>query len=625
MTPCFRWWPAVAGLLVVATTAVAEPRYALGLYGPEDVKRGPDAPFPYVNPAAPQGGALVMRSGPFTKLNPYSLKGVPAPLVDLIFESGAKASAADDEPFTVYGHLWESMDLAADRLSMTCRIREHARFSDGQPVTAEDFVFSHQLMKDPEFHPMYRQYFAEIQAVTAVDARTVRFQFARRNQELPLIAGELPVLPKHVYGVPGRQFGRDFDTVAVGSGPYVIQAFEFGKYITVRRNPDWWARDLPRCRGTHNFDRITARVYLDDVAMKEAFKGGAFDVFMPNSSKDWALDFHGPFVQKNYILRREIQHRRPVGMQGFAFNLRRPLFQSLKTRYALAMVFDFPWSNANLFYNQYTRTRCYFENSPDLTDTAPPAGRLKDYLNDLRRRHGAEAVPKMALNDPLAAPGAGQSAADNLRQAESLLEAAGWRRGADGIRVKGGQRLAFDMLLASDQFLRIIEPYRQRLRELGAEMSVSVLQPAEYEKRERAYEYDMALAVYPHSRSPGNELLGYFSSAAAGLPGGQNLTGLRNPAVDEVLDRVVQARSRADLAFQIHALDRLLTSNVQLVPNWYVNFDRTLLWNKFGLPERLCTQTYFETTVRDFGWADPGRARRLEDARATGVPLPAAR
>jgi len=228
----------------------------------------------------------------------------------------------------------------------------------------------------------------------------------------------------------------------------------------------------------------------------------------------------------------------------------------------------------------------------------------------------------MAMNGPLCAPGDGQDAAENMRQAELLLESAGWLRGADGIRTRDGRRLTFEMLLASDQFQRIVEPYRQRLRELGAEMTISVLQPAEYEKRERAYEYDMLVMVYPHSRSPGNELLGYFGSAAAATPGGQNATGLRNPAVDELLNRIVQARSRADLAFQIHALDRLLTGSVQLVPNWHVSFDRTLLWNKFGLPERLCTQSYFETTVRDFGWADPVRAQRLEEARAAGTALP---
>ncbi len=618
---------AIALILLVAFLVpgrtLAASDYGLSLYGPAGLKLGPDEPWPYVNPSAPKGGHLAMRTQNFTTLNPVALKGIGAPLLDLVFESAMTASFADNEAFSQYGHLVESVEIAEDRLSLVYRIRPEARFSDGHPVTADDFVFSFEITKHPEFNPVYKQYFADIVKVEKIDGRTVRYHFARRNQELPLITGQMTILPKHVYGAAGKDFGRDFDTLAVGSGPYVVDRFEFGKYITVRRNPQWWARELPKSQGCHNFDTITSNVFLDDTSMKESFKGGAFDVMLVSVSKDWALDFHGPFIQKNYIQRREIQHDRPVGMQGFSFNLRRDIFKSHKTRYAIALVFDFPWANRNLFYSQYNRTRCFFENSPDLTHVAPPSGRMLDYLGELRDRHGAEAVPKMALSEPLHAPGQGQSPLLSMRQAEILLDAAGWKRGSDGVRVRSdGRRLEFSVLLLDQHWQRITEPYQARLRELGAALKTEVLQPAEYQQRVRAFDFDMIVGLYSHSRSIGNELLYFFSSEAADVEGSRNVNGLRNPAVDEIVGRIVEAETREELVFYGQALDRILTSSTIVVPHWHLTYDRTLVWNKFGQPERHCSQQFFETVVRDYWWFDAARARSLQEARQAGGDLP---
>lgn len=629
-TPSLLLAAVAAALIGTLPGAHAAPTHAIGLYGPQDIKLGPNDPFPYANPDAPKGGHLNMRSGNFTKLNPVSLKGLTAPLLDLIFENATVKSETDDEPATAYGHLVESIVLSDDHLSMVYKIRPEARFSDGQPVTAADFVFSFEIMQNPEYNPVAKQYFADIKSVTAVDAHTVKYEFARQNQELPLITGEMTILPKHVYGAPGKEFGKDFDTVAVGSGPYVIDKFEFGKFLTVRRNPEWWGRNLAKSKGCHNFDTITAKVYLEDVAMKEAFKGGEFDALWVSSSKDWALDFQGPYVQKNYIVRSEYKHSRPVSMQGFVFNLRRPQFQSLITRYAIAEVFDFAWSNTNLFYRQYTRTRCFFENSPDLTNVAPPTGKLKDYLQDLRDKYPRDkyeqtAVPKPAIEKPLQAPGEGLSAAESAKHAQELLESAGWMRGPDGMRKRNnGQRLAFELLLYDPMFQRVVEPFKQRLAEIGVDMTVNILQPAEYEKRERAFDYDMVLNVYSHSRSPGNELIGYFGSQVADTPGSQNLMGLKNPAVDAVLNQLVLAKTRAELAFQAQALDHILTSSALMVPNWHLNYDRTLVWNKFGQPRVYCSQRYFESIVRDLWWADPAAEQRLKEAMGKGEALPKA-
>lgn len=613
----------LAGFLtILASVPGAARNHGIGLYGPEDLKLAEEAPFPYVNPEAPKGGTLVVHSQNFTTLNPFGLKGIPAPLVSMIFESPTVKSNAGDEPFSTYGHLVESIDLAEDRRSLLYTIRREAAFSDGRPVRSEDFVFSFEIMQDPEYSPRFRQYFLDVERAEAVDDLHVRFHFKRVNQELPLILGELPILPRHIYGAEGKVFGKDFDAVAVGSGPYVIEAFEFGKFITVKRNPEWWGARLPKSRGMYNFDRITAKVYLDEVATKEAFKGGEFDIFYVTSSKDWALDFNGPFVKRNYIVRREIPHQRPMGMQGFGFNLRNRVFASLKTRYALAMVIDFDWMNDNLFYHQYERARCFFDNSADMTDTLPPQGEILERLQELRQRHGQTAVPKMALFKPLAAPGHGQSAELNLKQAEILLESVGWELQGDGIRARNGQRLEFEMLLYGKTWERIAEPYQQRLRQLGADMRITVLQPAEYQKRIRAFEYDMIVIGYGQSDSIGNEQLDYFGSAAADTEGSWNFTGLKNPAVDEVLGRLVTAASRQELVFQGKLLDRLLMANCIVVPHWNVNVDRTLYWNKFGRPAVHCSKLYPETVAMTQWWHDPAKAEALAKARSQGAPLP---
>ncbi|MCF7855293.1 MAG: extracellular solute-binding protein [Candidatus Pacebacteria bacterium] len=612
----FAWLP-VANI-------VAEPQYAIGLYGSEDVKLGPDEPWPYVNPNAPKGGHLNMRTRNFTTLNPHSLKGLAAPLLGLVFETPTTHSYAENEPFTEYGHLVESIDIADDRMSLVYKIRPEARFSDGEPVTADDFVFSVEIMDHPEYSPVYRQYFRDIEKATKIDDLTVRITFRQRNQELPLITGQMPILPEHVYGADGTDFGKDFDTIAVGSGPYVVEDHEFGKYITVKRDISWWGRKLPKSAGCYNFDTITAKVFLDDTSEKEAFKGGVFDVMLVTVSKDWALDFRGPFVKKNYIMRREIPHKRPVGMQGFAFNLRNPIFQSLKTRYALALVFNFPWMNKNLFYNQYTRTRCFFENSPDMTNVSPPEGRMLQYLTELREKYGEAAVPKMALFKPLTAPGQEKPAELTMKQASLLLDSVGWRRGPDGIRVRDGKRLSFELLLSDRHWQRIAEPYQKWLRQLGAEMTTDVAQPAEFQKRTRTFDFDMIVMVYTHSRSVGNEQLYYFGSKAADIEGSRNVNGLKNPAVDEVLEHLVSAETREELVFYGQVLDRILTASTIVVPHWHLTYDRTLVWNKFGEPETHCSQLMPETVVRNYWWFDPQQAQRLKDAMADGKPLPAA-
>ncbi|MFQ5717241.1 MAG: extracellular solute-binding protein, partial [Nitrospinales bacterium] len=582
----------------------------------------PGQPYDYANPDAPKGGSLVLASfGAFTKLNPASLKGIAAPGISgLIFQTAMDSSSDDEEPFSQYGNMVEKVELAEDRMSMVYHIYKNAKFSDGHPVTADDFVFSFELIKDPQYHPVYKEYFKDIEAVEKLDDRRVKYRFKIYNQELPLITGQMIIFPKHVYGQPGKSFGSSFDEIAVGSGPYVVDKFEFGKFITLKRNPEWWGKDIPVNRGRFNFDTVTWRVYLDPVTMREAFKGGEFDAQLVGSSRDWALDYNGPFVKKGYYIREEVPHKRVAGMQGYVMNLRNPIFQSRKVRAALAMAFDFEWSNKNLFYEQYTRNECFFDNNPEMKAKGLPRGKVKTLLLKLREKYGAS-VPKTVFAKPVGAPGQGLPLQKNLAMANRLLDSAGWKIGKDGFRAKDGKRLQFQLLLAVPTWQRISEPYKNNLRKIGADMEIKVMQVAEYEERLRNFDFGMIVSSYGQSRSPGNEQRYMWGGKAADTPGSRNYAGIKNPAIDELIDIIVQAKKRNELITAIQAMDRILTHQFYVVPHWYIAYDRALYWNKFSRPKINPSQATVLTNILEWWWWDKAKAKKLREARAKGRPM----
>lgn len=609
-------------ILLNALPVLAEPQHGLSLYGPEGLKYKADEPYEYANPKAPKGGHLVLSDfGAFTKLNPSSLKGVPASrIAELVFQTPMDSSSDDGEPFSQYGNLIEKVDLAKDHMSMVYHIYKSAKFSDGQPVTADDFVFSFEIIKDPQYHPAYKQYFRDIKKVEKIDRHTVKYHFSIFNQELPLITGQMPIFPKHVYGQKGKSFGSDFDNFAVGSGPYTVEKYEFGKYITYKLNPDWWGKDLPKNRGRYNFDRITLKIFLDPVAIREGFKGGEFDVKLINSSRDWALDYKGDFVKKGYYIRKGIPHKRVAGMQGYAMNTRKDLFKSRKVRAAIAMVFDFEWSNKNLFYGQYTRNENYFDNNPEMKAKGLPEGKVKEILQRLREKYKSH-VPKTALTKPVGAPGQGQNIDRNIQLANALLDSAGWKMGEDGIRKKNGKRFVIEHLLASPDFMRISEPYKNNLRKIGVEMNIRIVQVAEYEERLRNFKFDMVIANFPQSRSPGNEQRYMWGSEAAKTPGTRNFMGIENPAIDELIEMIVEAKTRKNLITRIQALDRILTHQFYIVPHWYINIDRVAYWNKFSRPKINPSQASILTNIIEWWWWDKNKAKKLKAARASGKSL----
>ncbi len=559
--------------------------------------------------------------GAFTKLNPLSLKGVAASgISELIFQSAMDSSADDDEAFSTYGNLVEKVDLADDRMSLIYHIRKNARFSDGHPVTADDFVFSHEIIGDPEYHPFWKGYFHDIKKVEKLDTHRVKYTFSILNQELPLITGQMPIIPKHIYGAKGKSFGKDFDEIAIGSGPYTIDKFEFGKYITYKRDPDWWGKDVAVNQGRYNYDKVTWKVFLDPVAQREGFKGGSYDFKMVGSSRDWALDYKGDFVKKRYYLREEIPHKRVAGMQGYAMNMRNDIFKSRKVRAAMAMVFDFNWSNKNLFYGQYTRNLNYFDNNPEMRSRGIPKGKVKELLTKLKEKHG-KYVPKTALTKVAGAPGQGIPFEKNLKLANALLKSEGWILGKDGTRVKNGKRLSFEIILAGPGFLRITEPYKNNLQKIGVNMKVNVVQVAQYEERLRAFDYGMIVAAYPQSRSPGNEQRSMWSSGAATTQGSRNYMGIQNPAIDELIDLIVQAKTRENLIIRIQALDRILTHQFYIVPHWYISYDRVVMWNKFSRPKISSSLAPTLSNVLEWWWQDEEKFRKLKDARAKGIAV----
>jgi len=589
------------------------PQYALALGA--HPKYPPDfTHFDYANPQAPKGGTLVLPAdGGFDTLNPFTLKGRPAFLLaELVFES--LSTPALDEPFTEYGLIADTAEVAADGLSVVYRLRPEARFSDGHALTAEDVVFSFMALRGDAASPFFRYYYKDVQSVEAVDARTVRIRFARLNRELPMITGQLPILPKHVYA--GKDFGADFSSLALGSGPYRVGAFEFGKYVTFERNPEYWGRHLPANAGRANFDKIGVKYYRDETVRMEALKAGEFDFLYVNIAKQWAVDAHGDKWDKGWLVREELKHSNTAGMQGFAFNLRREIFQDRRVRKALSLAFDFEWSNRSLFYGQYTANDSYFANSELAARGLPSAAELKlldPFKAGLPPEVFTQPVEELAKSTP--------DLRERLRTALRLLGEAGWQI-KDGVMTQpaSGRQLRFVVTLVSPAFQRVVEPYVDNLKKIGVAASMRVVDDAVYERLINSKDFDMIVHSFPESQSPGNEQLDFWGSASANQEGSRNVIGIRNPAVDALVEHIVQARSRESLITATRALDRVLWHEHYMVPQWYIAIHRVTYWNRFSHPARLPLY-YNPLTYLPWWWYDPAKAAALEAAMKAGTAL----
>lgn len=537
--------------------------------------------FRYVNPDAPKGGDLVLAArGSFDSLNPYVLKGnAAAGMGQMVFETLMEQSL--DEPYSVYAHLAEDIELAPDRLSVTFRLDPRARFTNGKSVSPEDVKFSFDTLKGKAAHPQFRIYWTDIKRATVTGARTIRFDFANVNPELHLvIATQLPVFSRE--WVAGRAFDKLATVPPIGSGPYLIDGYDLGKRIRYVRNPDYWAANHNTRRGMFNFDSITFKYYRDDTVMMEAFKAGEFEFNWEFNSKVWARGYVGPQFSDGRIKRTELHHRNNAGMQGFVFNLRRPYFQDQRVRRALTLAFDFEWSNQRLFYNQYTRCDSYFSNSELAARGLPEAGELR-LLEPYRRQLPAAVFRSVSAPPSTAAP---HSLRANLLEAKALLSQAGWTVRDGVLQDRNGEPFRFEVLLTSAQkgFDRILAPYAHNLAALGVNMTYRTVDSALYQRRTDQFNFDMIVASFGASQSPGNELLSRFHSSSAGQEGSDNVMGIKDPVVDALIGKVIYASSRQQLVTAVHALDRVMLAGDYLIPNWYIATHRVAYWDRFGVP-----------------------------------------
>lgn len=564
--------------LVFSTVGNAAPAMALG-YQPKYPSGF--ANFDYVNPHAPKGGELILSGfGNYDGLNPFLLKGIAAGGVsDLVFETLMEQSL--DEPFSLYAHLAEDIQLAQDKLSVTFRLNAKARFSDNSPVTADDVKFSFDTLKSEQAHPLYRFMWNDIKRAVVVDARTIRFEFAKVNPELHLITAQMAVFSRKWVG--NKTFDKVVTELPIGSGPYVVDKYDLGKNITYKRNPGYWARDLNTRRGMFNFDRITFKYYTDDTVQLEAFKAGEFDFIHVLNSKQWARDYVGPQFDQGSIKREELAHRNNAGMQGFVFNTRRPLFKDKRVRKAIALAFDFEWSNKNLFYNQYKRAHSYFSNS-ELASSGLPQGDELALLEPLRAKLPPEIFTKEWKLPMTTGPG---GLRDNLRKAKELLASAGWTLKEGVLQNAQGQKMEFEILLAQKAFGRIIEPFAQNLAKVGIKATYRTVDVALYQRRIDTRDFDLVVNSFGQSQSPGNEQINYWHSSTADQEGSNNIIGIKDPVVDVLVDKVVYAPDRAQLVAATRALDRVLLNGEYVVPNWYTPIHRIAYRSSLIYPKKL--------------------------------------
>ena len=577
--------------------------------------------FPYVNPDAPKGGEVTLASiGTFDSFNPFIMRGTAAvgmtgPWVVLPGGSGSGSvighvwecllASSADEIATGYGHLAKTVELPADKMWVAFELRPEARFSDGTPVTAEDVAWTFRTLMT-QGRPAFRIEMGEVKDVTVEGPLRVVFHFtANDNRELPMILGGLPVLPKHYF--EGRDFTRPLSDAPIGSGPYRVANFELGRSITYERRPDWWAANLPTGKGTNNFDRVRIEYFRDSTVAMEGFKAGQIDLRSENIAKNWANAYAFPAVGNGLVIKKSFEHRLPTGMQGFAMNTRRPVFQNPLVRQAMAWAFDFEWANKNLFYGAYTRTLSYFSNSELASSGIPQDGELA-LLEPFRA-----SLPPQLFTQPFRLPvtdGSGNNR-EQLRTALDLLQQAGWQVKDRKLVGPDGQPMAFTILLDDPSLERAALPYVQTLQKLGIEARVRTVDPAQYQHLTDDFDFDMIMMIYAEGDIPGNELRDYFTCPAAKAQGSMNAPGICDPAVDALVQDVISAQDRGSLAVAARALDRVLLWQWYMVPNWHSSEFHVAWWNRFGQPGKPIREGFnFDTW-----WVDADKAKATDAAR----------
>ncbi len=593
-----------------ADTAATEPawRHGLSLFG--DVKYPADFKhFDYINPDAPKGGAVrQIAVGTFDNFNiaVSGVKGSMAP-IGQIYERLMEPSL--DEVATQYGVLAEAAQHPADFSWVIYRLRKEARWHDGQPVTPEDVVYSLEVLK--KFSPMYASYYRHVVKAEKTGEREVKFSFdSPGNRELPQIVGELTVLPKHYWeGTDNQGHKRDISQTTLepplGSGPYRIKDFNAGRTLTLERVKNYWGANLPARIGQNNFDEMRYEFFRDSTVALEGFKGDQVDWRIENSAKNWATAYDFPAVAEKHVLLEEFPNRSSGIMQAFVLNIRRAQFKDARVRNAFNWAFDFEEMNKQLFYGQYIRINSYFAGS-DLASSGLPEGQELAILETVRDKVPAEVFTKPYQNPVGGNPDAVRT---NLRESMRLLKEAGFEIKDHKLVDPAGKPVAVEILVEDPSYERVALFYKPSLERIGVATSVRVVDEVQYENRKRNFDYDIIIDSWPESLSPGNEQREYWGSQAADAPGSRNTIGIKNPAVDALIDRVIFAKDRAELVAATKALDRVLLWNHYVVPQWNYPKVRTARWDRFSHPAEL--PKYGLSGFPALWWFDADKAAKI--------------
>jgi microcin C transport system substrate-binding protein len=591
----------------LATGAGAdEKRYATTLMGTP--KYGADFKhFDYVNPNAPKGGSVRMAAiGTFDSLNAIPYKGVQAAGIPLIYQQLMNSSL--DEPYSEYPQIAEWVSYPADFSSVTYKLRDNARWHDGKPITPEDVIFSLNVLK--ENNPQYAFYYKNVAKAEKTGDREVTFTFDQKNnRELPQIVGQLMIVPKHFYeGESGKAHdpSKTWLDIPLGSGPYRVKTFEAGRYITYERVKDFWGADLPVNVGVNNLDEIRFDYFSERQIAFEAFKAGKTDYHIENSAKSWATAYDFPALKAGkVIMNGDIRLKNLHPMQAFVMNTRRPQFADVRVRKAFNLLFNFEFMNRTLFYGQYQRVSSYFENS-EMAAKGLPQGKELEILETVKDQVPPEVFTtefKNPVNDANSL-----IERKNLREATELMKQAGWTfKNGTLVNDKTGQPFTAEFMLVQPDFVRIVEPYKQALEKLGVRVTIRVIDAAQNEAREQNFDYDIIVDSFPQSESPGNEQREFWGSEAASRPGSKNTIGIKNPAIDKLIDRIIFAKDRDELVAACRAMDRVLLWNYYLVPQFYAPNERIAYWNKYSHPDTLPTRSIGFPTI---WWYDEAKAAK---------------
>jgi microcin C transport system substrate-binding protein len=594
-----------------AQTATGEPmwRHALSLFGdikyPAGFKR-----FDYVNPDAPKGGIARMISiGTFDNFNiaVMGVKGSIAPAATLIYET--LMTRSQDEVATEYGLLAEAATHPDDFAWVIYRLRKEARWHDGKPVTADDVIFSIDVLKKNS--PFYASYYRHVTKAEKVGERDIKFTFdAPGNRELPTIVGELTVLPKHYWeGTDSQGRKRDISATTLepplGSGPYRIKEFVAARSVKLERVKDYWGASQPTQIGLNNFDEMRFEFFRDNLVALEAFKADQADWIAENSAKQWATAYDFPAVAEKRVVKEEFPIRDSGRMQAFAFNLRRDQFKDARLRRAFNYAFDFEEMNKQLFYGQYRRINSYFDGT-ELASSGLPEGQELQILETVRDK-----VPAEVFTTPYGNPVGGnpESVRANLREAMKLLKDANYPIKDGKLVDPAGKPVTVEILVQDPSSERIALFYKPSLERIGVTTSIRTVDDAQYQNRLRSFDFDVIIDTWGESLSPGNEQREYWGSQAAGQPGSKNTIGITNPAVDALIDRVIYAKDRSDLVAATKALDRVLLWNFYVVPQFTYGFSRYARWDRFSHAEPL--PKYGRSGLPSLWWFDAEKAARI--------------